>query len=408
MRRADAPSVVYVLPDKMGGTLTIVANLLRYREADGWTHHAVLTRNTLDPDSRWGGRIHADTQRAVEYSLPVENLHAVLHRLARAVPPGPGVLVANDLLELAMLWVHDAGRTAVQILHGDHDYYYDLAVTHAPVVDAYVCYGRVMYERLVERMPDRRRSIFYLPYGIPLPSRVRTAVQGPLRVLFSGRLEHMQKGVLDLPAIDAALRARGVAVCWTVVGGGPDEAALRRAWTRADVRWLGVLSNEDAVAQCAAHDVFVLPARAEGVPVALVEAMAAGTVPVVTDLPSGVREIVSDGESGCLVPRGHIEAFAGAIAALDRDRARLEEMSTAARRAIEARFDVRARTREYQALYARYRELKRPRPERLVLPYGSRLDVPWIPNAAVSAVRTARRWLHRTARRPSAIVEDAG
>ena len=70
-----------------------------------------------------------------EYALPLENLHAVLNRLRRAIPRGEGVLVANDLLELALASAVDCNRAVVQNLHGDNDYYYDLAERHENVID---------------------------------------------------------------------------------------------------------------------------------------------------------------------------------------------------------------------------------------------------------------------------------
>ena len=69
--------------------------------------------------------------------------------------------------------MHDVGRAVVLILHGDHDYYYDLAEKHDRVVHAYVAYSRRMYEQLLAHLPHRADSIFYIPYGIPLPPRVR-------------------------------------------------------------------------------------------------------------------------------------------------------------------------------------------------------------------------------------------
>ncbi|MGE0041811.1 MAG: glycosyltransferase family 4 protein [Vicinamibacterales bacterium] len=386
------PSVVYVVPDKMGGMLNIVRSLVAHRGAGAMPHHVVLTDNRLSTDTRDGGRFDADSQVTVEYALPVENVRAVLRRLARAIPPGGGVLVANDLIELAMLHVHDPGRMVVQILHGDHDYYYDLAERHQSVIDVFAAYSRKMYDTLRARLPHRATDVLHLPYGVPLPARARAAHDGPLRLLYAGRLEDGQKGVFDLPAIDRALAAAGVAVTWTIVGGGPDEEALRARWTpgAAPVTWRGVLSNDATLAALPDFDVFVLPTRAEGFPVALVEAMAAGLVPVVSDIPSGVPEVVAAGQTGLVPPVGDTAAFAAAIASLARDRTRLDAMSAAARRSVAERFDPYARTAAYEAVYADWAARRRPR-DPSPLPYGSRLDWPFVPNALVRTVRTAIR-----------------
>ena len=66
-------------------------------------------------------------------------------------------------------------------------------------------------------------------------------------------------------------------------------------------------------------------------------------------------------------------------------------MGAAARQAVARRFDIRDRVADYQALYARWRELYRPHGAGSYLTYGSRLDQPWIPNPLVRLVRTAMR-----------------
>jgi len=388
-----AASVVYVVPDKMGGMMNIIANLLEYRRPDGLGHHAILTHNHLSTDTRYARPLAADTQTTVDYTLPVENLHAVMRRLAHAVPPGPGVYVAGDLLDLATASVHDFGRAVIYMLHGDSDYYYDLAVKHDAVVHAFIAYSRRMYDRLLERLPHRADAILYLPYGIPLRPAVTRSHLGPLRLVYAGRLEQEQKGVFDLPEIDRALGALGVAVEWTLAGGGPDLAELKRRWAfNPAVRWLGPLSNDDVITLHGTQDVFVLPTRVEGFPVALVESMGAGVVPVVSDIESGVPEVVTSTRIGERPPVGDVQAFAHAIAGLDRDRPRLAAMSAAARHSIEEHYDIRDRVGDYQALYARWRELYRPLAAGSHLQYGSRLDQPWIPNSVVRLWRsTARR-----------------
>lgn len=388
----DRAGVVYVLPDKMGGTTNIIANLLAYRLPDVLSYHAVLTHNHLDTDRRFGQALAADTQATLEYTLPIENLHAVMRRVARAVPAGGGVYVAGDLLDLAVASSHDFGRAVIYMLHGDIEYYYDLAVRHDPIVHAFIAYSRRMYDELMARLPHRADTIFHLPYGIPLPSAVRRQAGGALRAIYAGRFEQQQKGVFDLPEIDRALQAMGVTVAWTLAGTGPDEVELKRRWAfNSSVRWMGALTNSALQQVYQEQDAFVLPTRFEGFPVALVEAMAAGLVPIVSDIPSGVPEIVDAGINGERPPVADVRAFADAIARLDRDRARLEVWSAAAREVVASRFDIRDRVADYQALYARWPALYRPLGAGSHLQYGSRLDQPWIPNPVVRLVRAALR-----------------
>jgi glycosyltransferase involved in cell wall biosynthesis len=277
------------------------------------------------------------------------------------------------------------------MLHGDSEYYYDLAVRHEAVVHAFIAYSRRMYEELLERLPHRAATIFHLPYGIPLPATARMAADGPLRAIFAGRLEQSQKGIFDLPDIDRALQADGIEIAWTVAGSGPDEAELRRRWAfNGRVRWMGRVSTPELLTAYENQDVFVLPTRVEGFPVALVEAMGAGLVPIVSDIASGVPEIVTD-STGARPPVGDVRRFAAEIARIDRDRQRLEAQSAAARREVTTRLDIRDRVVQYQALYARWRELYRPLAAGSHLQYGSRLDQPWIPNPIVRFMRSAIR-----------------
>jgi glycosyltransferase involved in cell wall biosynthesis len=138
------------------------------------------------------------------------------------------------------------------------------------------------------------------------------------------------------------------------------------------------------------HAVLVMPSRNEGLPVALLEAMAAGVVPVVSDLASGIPEVVSNGATGFRCAVGDIGSFAAAIAQLAGDRNLLEKASAAARRRVADRFDIQSRAPEYQDLFARWDELRRPRSDSIRLNYGSRLDRPWIPNAIVKRLRRRR------------------
>ncbi len=385
-------SVVYVLPGKMGGVVTNLANLQRHCDGGRYAQHTVLTRNRLDQDTLFEGPMGSESQSLFAHALPLENLHSVLRRFGRAMPEGNGVLVSSDWLELAWVSWFGTERAVYQILHGDFDYYYDLARKHQDVVDIFITCSRLIHEKLVKLLPDRVSDIHHIPYGVPNAEKTRSAAPGSLRLLYAGRLEQGQKRIFDLPRIDEALRKRNANVNWTIAGGGPHETELRARWAGGgNVRWAGVLPNKATTELMASHDVFVLPSEAEGLPLALLEAMSAGLVPVVSDLPSGIREVVESGETGFLNPVGAVDSFAHAIARLDSDRESLERLSRAARRRVSEEYDVRRQASRYQALYGEWPKLRRTRNHRAKLPYGSRLDRPWIPNPLVRFIRERTR-----------------
>jgi glycosyltransferase involved in cell wall biosynthesis len=379
---------VYVLPDKLGGVFNFCANLLGHRRPGGLRHRAVVTHNRVSTDVRSGERLPADDQVVVEHELPMENVFAALRRV-RDAAAGSGALVAHDWIELAAASAYAVDRTVFQVVHGDFDYYYDLALKHEPEIDVYVTYTDTIYQRLRDLLPDRVDTIVLRRYGVAIGAR-RSAAAGPLRLMYSGRIDR-RKGVFELPRIDAAVRDAGVDVTWTIQGTGPDEEELKRCWPGAHVRWNGRQPMAQVLAGYASQDVLVMPSRDEGLPVALLEAGAAGVVPVISDLRSGVPEVVLPGETGFRAPVGDIKTFAEGVVTLARSRETLERMSGAMRDLIARDWDIARRAAEYESLFERWRELRRanrPAPRRA---YGSRLDQRWLPNAVVRTIRRATR-----------------
>ena len=85
------------------------------------------------------------------------------------------------------------------------------------------------------------------------------------------------------------------------------------------------------------HDVFVLPSFAEGVPVVLMEAMAAAR-PVITTRIAGVPELVENGVSGVLVPAGDVDALENAISSVTQDVDLQSKMGLAGRLKVSAEY----------------------------------------------------------------------
>ena len=147
-----------------------------------------------------------------------------------------------------------------------------------------------------------------------------------------------QKG-LDV-LIAALPRLSGAAADWpvTLVGDGPEHTALeqqaRDLGVSGRMRCLGFRSDPERFLAEAA--VFVLPSRFEGMPNALLEAMAAGLAVIVTDASPGPLEMVEPGVSGLVVPSDDPAALAKAMDALASDPERCRRMGAAARTRIGA------------------------------------------------------------------------
>ena len=151
----------------------------------------------------------------------------------------------------------------------------------------------------------------------------------------------------------AALPAGGRPPVLVLVGLGPREDDLRVLARRLGLadRVVFAGSRDDVFALLPAFDVFVLSSRFEGLPIALLEAMASGVAPVVTRV-GGIPEVVGDGVDGLLVEPGDPGGLAAALARVlgDDD---LRHAIGARARARAGDFDLADAVRRTEAIYLR-------------------------------------------------------
>ncbi len=156
---------------------------------------------------------------------------------------------------------------------------------------------------------------------------------GPLRAVFVGRLVD-NKG--PHVAVDALARARaaGADVTLDVLGDGPMRRALQATVEArhlgGSVRFLGHV--DDVAARLRQADVLLRPSFTEGLPLAVLEAMACG-VPVVCSTVPGNTEVVADGVHGLHCRTGSAADVAAALGGLAADRETLRRLGAAATRA---------------------------------------------------------------------------
>lgn len=114
------------------------------------------------------------------------------------------------------------------------------------------------------------------------------------------------------------------------------KADADRAGLSDRVRFTGLTHDVPSYLQAA--DLFVLPSRREGLPVALLEAMACGLPSIASRLPGSTEAIIETGVNGVLVPPGDVGALAEAIATLLSDAAERRRLGAAARATIAQRY----------------------------------------------------------------------
>ena len=169
------------------------------------------------------------------------------------------------------------------------------------------------------------------------------------RLIAVGRLK-APKDFLTLIRALAALSERSFEAL--IVGDGPDRGAvedeIRRLGLEERVRLVG--ERSDVPALLAASDLFVLSSRSEGLPVSVLEAMAA-ELPVVASGVGGLAELVVDGETGILVPSGAPKPLAAALGRLVEDRDLRRRFGAAGRTRAEALFDLAVFRRAHVELY---------------------------------------------------------
>ena len=236
--------------------------------------------------------------------------------------------------------------------HSDIAYDTQVLAHYEPVLSRFVGVSDAIESRLRSRLSQRAHDIVNIPYGVEVTAHPpqRDALDGsrPLRLVYTGRLEHAQKRIAALIHMSDALIQRGARHELVIVGDGPASAALSTAAaSRPAITLLGAHPPHRVLEELNRADIFVLASRYEGLSVSLLEAMARGCIPVVTRTHSGAAQAIVPGESGeiaDIAPEADEPAAGEALAnAVIRAMSLgLASMSTAAWRTARDRFALEA------------------------------------------------------------------
>jgi glycosyltransferase involved in cell wall biosynthesis len=223
--------------------------------------------------------------------------------------------------------------------------------------DVIVVLAKCELDAYREFVPEQ--DIVALPNGIDctpfqdIPI-VRSQAEYPLRLVYIGRLDR-EKGIYETLQAMRLAQELGVDARISIAGGGAEEARLKRyaqaLGLASRVCFVGPVFGDDKVRLLAGADAMILASYSEGLPYALLEAMAAG-IPVIATPVGAIPDVVSHGIHGYLVPPRDARAIAEALAAMAGDREGISWMSRACRRRIRAAYAIDRVAAEFATQYS--------------------------------------------------------
>ncbi|MEM8835317.1 MAG: glycosyltransferase family 4 protein [Planctomycetota bacterium] len=256
------------------------------------------------------------------------------------------IVIPNYLPEAfaASLLGRAHGRRTLGVCHSRDAWYLELFENAGPALDGAWAVSDECRRLIATTLSDDALTLS-APYGtrIPATAPALAPISGstsPIRLLYLGRLDSMQKRVSRLVAVVASLETLGVPFTLTIAGDGPERPVLERAFRGNDhVRMLGAVDASKTPRLLEESHCLVLVSAYEGTPLAAVEALALGRPLLITDGCGGVCDAVREHECGIVVAQRDPEAMAQAIARLARDPRLLGTMAHNAYVCAKERFD---------------------------------------------------------------------
>ena len=308
--------------------------------SDGWALEAFATVNWMpDPgaldwtgaeflgtaEPSWGSAEEkADLLGLLSGMDVVINAHSgALHKVADLLRRRGVAMIDHEHLLERSTYGRSYGPPKLALAY---EYAYDLILTCSESLRVWMHGNGVPREKLM--------AVVNAP-GYPLPAarvrellaeRAAAAPDGPLRVLFMGRLDP-QKGVHRLVSIYHALALRAPRIQLSIAGGSVVEGGGDYGFPRG-TRMLGPVRGPEALTRLLAQtDVMVLPSHYEGLPLSVLEAQRAGVAVIATGV-GAMAEAIQHGSTGFILPEaGCEEGFVRQVIALDQDRELLAQIA---------------------------------------------------------------------------------
>lgn len=373
--------IVHFHNGKGGGVWSVIKNLISFSTNPVFNQHIIIYHlkddNPICDQRELPKHVHF---KYLEYSGS-DNYYHTCKNLAALIPNPHAILIAHDWMELGMCSHLGLSNPLLYYMHGDYDYYYSLFDKHREVIDETITVSRSMRIKLTEKHPLFTEHISYIRF--PVPNAINKKIKRRKSIVFVGRLEE-GKG-FDIVLKIAENLSTDQEIEWHIVGDGASDW-LSKIPTDLNIKIHGSLSNNKVLELLSEMEILVLPSTHEGMPIAVIEAMKAGVVPLVSDIPGGIQELIVEGKTGFKLKRENVSDWCERIKVLQSNNDQMQLLSASAKNMASEMFDPFNNVCLFEEKLKKLAG-KTPLRKKKKLVYGSRLDKPWIPNSIVKMIR---------------------
>ncbi|MDH7463656.1 glycosyltransferase family 4 protein [Chitinophagaceae bacterium 26-R-25] len=349
------PELIIVSQNLLGGGTSFTNNLLASFPRDFFDIKCIY----LDPVN-WHGAKALDIKMEkddVVFPYGSEPRKITSKRLSRLISNREGAIVSALEDELVCLDLYPRKNKTVYFVCHDAGFL-PVAQKYQSLISVFIAHNITVFDELKKMLVGREKDIHFIEHGVKVPSFVKEySTNRKLKIVFLAR-HHKFKGLFDLPVINDLLVEKGVEVEWMILGDGPERPEIiKRTEKYPNFQFKIPVTADDVLTILKDQDVFILPSRADGLPVALLESMSVGCVPVIANFSEGIKKVVSD-DIGFVVPVGDNDAFAEKLAFLSNNRSAIKELSENCIRKIKEDFNVENQALKYYELFKQYKQLK--------------------------------------------------
>ena len=212
--------------------------------------------------------------------------------------------------------------------------------------------GKKEEEFFIDHFNVNPKNIVFIPNAVKVSQSTPIKPKSTARILYLGRIDK-NKGLKEIILALEQLKIK-IDFQFIIAGDGPDKDDFIGECQRRipdNYEYLGIISGEKKELVLNEANIFLLPSYYEGLPNALLEAMANKLVPIVTPVGS-IPEIVEDRKNGFLVPVYDYKAIAISIIELIKNPKKFEELSQNAYETIKSSYSLSGYITKINTLYS--------------------------------------------------------